>query len=65
MDNGIPQRAKNALKEHMAKYKTTEDDYVIFVRDNGSYAFLLKTYYEKLSNRKKNKLIKGCCFIKL
>lgn len=53
MDNGIPQRAKDALKEHMAKYETTEDDYVIFVRDNGGYAFLLKTYYEKLSNRKK------------
>lgn len=65
MNSKIPQRAKNALKEHMAKYKTTENGYVIFVKENGSYAFLLKTYYEKLSNRKKNKLTKGCCFIKL
>lgn len=61
---GLPQRVIDALNEHMEKYDKTEDDYVIFVRQSG-YAIVLRAYYDKLSVRKKNKLLKGCQYAKL
>lgn len=40
----------------------THNDYAIFLRQNG-YAIIRRESYEKLSKRKREKLIKGCYYV--
>ena len=42
----------------------TADDYVVFLRDNG-YAVILRRAYDKLGQKKKKLLAKGCYYISL